>query len=206
MSQLIKSISFSQDDILKNISRLYLKGEPFEVDPTYSKGVFYKSGVVKQPKFRFDINPQKNTDATFGDCRNLPFKDGTVRSLIIDLPFLATTGKSLKKEDDSNLMGKRFGVYPNETELYKLYELTIIEAFRTLSPKGILVMKCQDKVSSGKQYMLHCSVFYYAMGAGFIVEDLFVLLAKSRMVADWQRNQKHARKFHSYFWVFRKPR
>ena len=40
---------------------------------------------------------------------------------------------------------------------------------------------------------------------GFYPEDIFILLAKSRIVADWQiKNQKHARKFHSYFIVFRK--
>ena len=29
-------------------------------------------------------------------------------------------------------------------------------------------------------------------------------LARNRLVANWQRNQQHARKYHSYFWVFRK--
>lgn len=36
---------------------------------------------------------------------------------------------------------------------------------------------------------------------------MFVLLAKNRIVADWQaKNQKHARKFHSYFLVFEKKK
>lgn len=40
---------------------------------------------------------------------------------------------------------------------------------------------------------------------GFYPKDLFILLAKSRLVADWQKNsQKNARKYHSYFWVFEK--
>ena len=39
----------------------------------------------------------------------------------------------------------------------------------------------------------------------FYPKDLFILLAKNRLVADWQpKNQKNARKFHSYFWVFQK--
>lgn len=41
-----------------------------------------------------------------------------------------------------------------------------------------------------------------------IVENylyLFILLAKNRIVADWQvKNQKNARKHHSYFWIFEK--
>ena len=44
-----------------------------------------------------------------------------------------------------------------------------------------------------------------AIKIGFYPKDLFILLAKSRLVADWQvKNQKNARKFHSYFWVFEK--
>ena len=65
--------------------------------------------------------------------------------------------------------------------------------------------KCQDKVSSGKQYMSHVFVMDTAVETGFYPKDLFVLLAKNRLVADWQtKNQKHARKFHSYFCVFQK--
>ena len=58
---------------------------------------------------------------------------------------------------------------------------------------------------SGKQYFSHVFVMDTAVEAGFYPKDLFILLAKNRLVADWQRkNQEHARKFHSYFWVFQK--
>jgi hypothetical protein len=44
-----------------------------------------------------------------------------------------------------------------------------------------------------------------AIKIGFYPKDLFILLAKNRIVADWQlKNQKNARKFHSYFIVFQK--
>ena len=44
-----------------------------------------------------------------------------------------------------------------------------------------------------------------AINIGFYPKDLFILLAKNRLVADWQaKNQKNARKYHSYFWVFEK--
>ena len=79
------------------------------------------------------------------------------------------------------------------------------EFYRILKDKGILIFKCQDKVSSGKQYMSHVFIMNEAVKLGFYPKDLFILLAKSRIVADWQlKNQKNARKFHSYFWVFQK--
>ncbi len=61
-----------------------------------------------------------------------------------------------------------------------------------------------DKVSSGRQYMMHCQVYNWATDLSFETLDLFILLAKNRLVADWQRNQKHAWKFHCFTWVFKK--
>ena len=74
-----------------------------------------------------------------------------------------------------------------------------------LQKNGILIFKCQDKVSSGKQYFSHVFIVNEAIKRGFYCKDMFVLLAKNRIVADWQlKNQKNARKFHSYFLVFEK--
>ena len=42
--EIIKSISYSQEEILKWIIRLYCP-DGFDLDPTYSKGVFYKNGT-----------------------------------------------------------------------------------------------------------------------------------------------------------------
>lgn len=53
--------------------------------------------------------------------------------------------------------------------------------------------------------MSHCFIYNEAINTGFYCKDLFILLAKSRLVANWQlQNQKNARKFHSYFYVFEK--
>lgn len=124
---------------------------------------------------------------------------------MFDPPFLATTGKSLRSDDASNKINKRFGVFPSETELHQFYVDVLKETHRILKDKGILIFKCRDKVSSGKQYMSHCFIWQEAIKTGYYPKDLFILLAKNRLVADWQvRNQKNARKFHSYFWVFEK--
>lgn len=124
---------------------------------------------------------------------------------MFDPPFLATTGKSLDSNENNNLINKRFGVYPSEQALHQFYVDSLKEFYRILKDNGILIFKCQDKISSGKQYMSHCFIYNEAIKVGYYPKDLFVLLAKNRLVADWQsRNQKNARKFHSYFWVFQK--
>ena len=200
---LIRSVSYHQDELLEWIIRLYIPQGAFEADATYSRDGFYRSGVIPRPRLCFDVQPQCE-GVIQADCRRLPIAADSLESLVLDLPFLAAKGPSLAG-NEGNIINRRFGVCPSETALAELYRDALREAYRVLKSGGVLVFKCQDKVSSGKQYMTHCDVREWAEDAGFAVEDLLILLARTRLVAKWQRNQKHARKFHSYFWVFRKP-
>lgn len=201
---MVKSISYDQSEIIKNIMLLHVPTGKIDLDPTYSKGNFYNNTGIDNPQYIFDINPQSNKVA-YGDSRNLPLEDNSIDCEMFDPPFLATTGKSLNTDDNNNIINKRFGVYPSEKELHQFYIDSIKEAYRVLKPNGILIFKCQDKISSGKQYMSHVFICNEAMNVGFYPKDLFILLTKNRIVADWQlKNQKNARKFHSYFWVFQK--
>lgn len=198
---MIKSISFDEQEILRSILQLHCKTD-IQLDATYSKGNFYKKGIP-QPIYKYDINPIEGVE--YGDCRNIPLPDDSIDTAIFDPPFLATTGKSLTEENNSNKINKRFGVYKSEPELYAMYYTAMREYYRVLKHGGTLIFKCQDKVSSGKQYFMHCDIMNEAKVIGYKPVDLFILLAKNRLVADWQvRNQKTARKFHCYYWVFRK--
>lgn len=202
--ELIKSVSYSQTEIITQILNLHTTTKQIDIDPTYSKGNFYKNTGIESPKYKFDIKPQTD-DCEYGDSRCLPISDEAIDVEMFDPPFLATTGKSLVESNENNIINKRFGVYPSEKELHQFYIDTLKESYRILKTNGILIFKCQDKVSSGKQYMSHCFIMNEAVKIGFYPKDLFILLAKNRLVADWQvKNQKNARKFHSYFWVFQK--
>ena len=203
LSNVVKSINYSQTDIIKDIINLYIPSGEIDVDVTYSKGNFYKE--IKKPKYCYDLEPQVD-DVIKADYRDLPLKDNSVKSLMFDPPFLATTGQSLKKEE-GNIINKRFSVYNSEKELFQMYYDALNEFHRVLDEDGILIVKCQDKISSSKQYMSHTYIQNMAEEIGFYVEDLFILCTKTRLVADWQaRNQKHSRKFHSYFYVLRKTK
>ena len=152
------------------------------------------------------IFPLRGGGVEFGDSRNLPLPSGSLRCIMFDPPFLAATGKSLQSEDKNTaIIAKRFGVYPDEKALHQFYTDSLKEGYRLLSDGGIFIFKCQDKVSSGKQYMSHVFIANEAIKIGFYPKDLFILLAKSRVIANWHlKNQKNARKFHCYFWVFEK--
>lgn len=202
MENLVKSISYNEQEIIKWILDLHCK-YPIELDATYSKGNFYK-GNFDEPKYKFDLYPQTENTVK-GNAENLPFEEQFFNTIMFDPPFLATKGKSLKENENNNIINKRFGVYPTEKELHKFYVNALNEFYRILKKGGILIFKCQDKVSSGKQYFSHNFIINEAEKIGFYPKDLFVLLAKNRIVANWQlKNQKNARKFHSYFLVFEK--
>jgi len=203
MPDLLKNISYDQSEIIRNILSLHVPGGKIDCDPTFSIGGFYRGTGIEAPALRFDIAPQTEGVAQ-ADARHLPLEDESISCMMFDPPFLATTGKSLR-EGKGNIINRRFGVFSSEDELFRFYRDALAEAHRVLKPDGILIFKTQDKVSSGKQYWSHVFVMNEAVKAGFYPLDLFILLAKARLVADWQaRNQKTARKYNSYFWVFKK--
>lgn len=200
---MIKSISYKQEEIISNILKLHCMSDQIDLDPTYGRGNFYKK-AIKEPIHRFDITPLYDYVLPY-DSTNLPFENSYLNTIIFDPPFLATKGKSLKENKNNNIINKRFTVYPTEKELHNYYYKSLLEFERILKYKGILIFKCQDKVSSGTQYMSHLFIMNKAIETGFYIKDFFILLAKNRLVAQWQlKNQKHVRKFHSYFLVLQK--
>ena len=203
MGDLIKSIGYDQGEVIRNILKLHVPEGKIDCDPTFSTGAFYNGTGIDAPQYRFDISPLR-ADVVQADARHLPLVDSSISCIMLDPPFLATKGKSLQSAD-GNIINRRFGVYPDEKSLHRCYSDMLSEAYRALKPDGILIFKCQDKVSSGKQYMSHVYIINEAVRIGFYPKDLFVLLAKSRLVADWQkRYQKHSRKYHAYFIVLQK--
>ena len=196
---IIKSISYEQDEIITDILQLYCHYDFFDVDLTYSTGNFYKN--IIDPKLKFDINPQVS-DVIQSDYTNIPLKDNSVSSLMFDPPFLATQ----PKEYPQGAMICRFGYFKNVEELWESYYKAIKEVYRVLKEDGVFVFKCQDTILSAKQYLTHVEIINCCIDAGFYPKDLFVLLAKNRLVRTGQKNQYHARKFHSYFLVFIKTK
>lgn len=193
---LIETVSESQSEILNNVLRLYCSGG-FDLDPTYSKGVFYKG--VPEPKLKYDIAPQK-AGVTQADCQKLPLTDNSLKSIVFDPPFTGGTAG----EGKPGIIKSRFGYYRNVPELWDFYRKSLAEFYRILKADGILVFKCQDTIESSKQYLSHVEIITYACTLGFYPLDLFILLARNVLISPSQTNQQHARKSHSYFLVFKK--
>lgn len=204
MIDIIKSINYNQTDIINNIINLHLKNKEIDCDPTYSKGVFYKKNNIKPPKLKFDLYPQIE-GVEKCDSINLPLIDNSLNSIMFDPPFVISKGPSLKNsKKGSNIISNRFSSFETVDKLWNYYKYSLKEFYRILDDGGVLIFKCQDTVSGGKNYFSHIFIMNEAVKLGYYPKDLFVLLAKSRLISGNMKNQKHARKFHSYFWVFEK--
>ncbi|GAB2574157.1 class I SAM-dependent methyltransferase [Spirosoma areae] len=192
----IKSISFDQDELLQNILTLYVAGSTFDVDATYGYGEFYKR--IPRPKLCFDIDPKK-PEATLGDSRNLPIPSSSIKSLMFDPPFVVSNHVT----SENYVMSEKYGGYKTITELRNHYKTSLDEFSRVLRPRGILVFKCQDFVHGRSNYFIHNEIYEMAKASGFKGVDLYILFARNRFRGG-VNEQNHARKFHSYFWIFRK--
>lgn len=193
----IKSISFDEGEILRSIQELHCP-DWFELDPCYSVGRFYDDFGIPQPKLKFDINPQVK-GVVEANANRLPLPNYSVNSIMFDPPFLA--GENAEGEN-SGIICSRFSQFKSMPELWLWYRECMIEFKRLLKPGGILVFKNQDTVSSAKQYFSHCHIMNLAIRSGMYPKDLFILLAKSRIIGGNHTEQQHARKFHCYYWVF----
>ena len=197
MSKHHKSVFDNEQDLLRTIIELHCPWG-IELDPMYFKGNFYKDGVQK-PAHKLDLNPQVD-ECERGDATSLPFNDNTFNSMILDPPFLfGIHGKA-----EQYYSSKTHTIYPNLRELEISYKGILSEAKRVLNSKGVLVFKCQDYTDS-KTTMTHALVYNWATELGFYAKDLAILV-KPNKVYNGNTTQRHLRKIHTYFWVFRNNR
>src|SRR4030067_181057 len=143
--EIIKSISYDQDEIITNIMKLF-NIEQFDIDCTYSSGNFYKN--IIQPKFKFDLNPQTK-DTIRADCRNLPLKNNNINSSMLDLPFVIGGANFREAKDGSCVIGKRFSSFTSWNQLKELYSNAIKKQYhaRKYHCFMIVLQKCKCKVN-----------------------------------------------------------
>lgn len=193
---IIKSLSSNQNELINSILSLYCPNG-IDLDPTYSKGNFYKN--INEPIYKYDLFP-KSSEVNLSSAESLPFQDESIETIMFDPPFLADQRNENNKD---SIVIKRFSSFKNIKELWDWYYLCLVEFKRILIQDGVLIFKCQDTVSSGKNYFSHVHIMNMALNVGFNPIDLFILISDNRLIGYNHHKQQHARKYHSYFWVFK---
>lgn len=202
-NELVKSLSFNQHDIIRGITKLHLAGERVELDPCYGRGSFYKPDDIEEPSLAYDssldiIRKVTHRTVYHYNATNLSHLDAnSTSSIMFDPPFLRTTGKG-------SIIKERFGSYPTMELLWAFYSKALWEFCRILMPDGKLIVKIQNTVMSNKQWCSEHFISNLAGEYGLKFVDEFILGARHRMKQHNLKNQRHARKYHCFFLVFRK--
>lgn len=196
-SVVIKTVSENQDEILYNILRLYVKKSTFDCDFTYSVGNFYVS--LEKPPLKFDINPQSEDVRPLDEA--LGISPNSLHSVVVDLPFIVNVNNNGKFKSK---IAKRFDYFRSEEELYEANDRMIALAHSKLKVGGFLIMKTMDVCGPSRQLWINNYVQNKAAECGFILEDIFILVSQTKYLFTSGLRQRHARKYHSYFFVFRK--
>lgn len=194
LHEMALSVSYSQQDILKWILVLYNNGNPIEVDLTYGKGNMWKG--IPGPRKRYDLAPQL-PDVMMADCRKHPSRCSEIGSIMFDPPFLFGGG-------NNGIMNNTYGCFPNRKEFEAFLNDSLQEISRILKSGGLLIFKCQDIISGKQNFFIHVLISTLAESHRLRPEDLFININTSALI-NWNiKRQHHARKLHSYFWVFKK--
>ena len=193
----LTSINGKNEDLIPVVLNVYAKDGDVIADVTYGNGNFWK----KVDLVRYDFYPSDIKTNGY-DFRSLPYDDNFFDIVAFDPPYMHGSSAPIHANLD-----KPYGNNQRESwgrkYVYSLYFDGIKESLRILKQSGILLVKCQDQIESGKNYFDHIIIYDMAKEMNFIAEDLFIL---SRNQVPMMRHpyQLHARKNHSYMWVFRK--
>ena len=178
--------------LLREMMAIYPRTPPkVIVDVTWGKGIMHRHADFSV--IGFDMDPARAKDAV-ADFTALPLKAGSVDLLIFDPPHLVHTGSK----------GVIKGLY-NQYERDDCPLLPFFhEAKRVLVLEGVVFVKVCDFVTSARYNWRIIDTILAIRQAGLCPCDLIIKYRKSGVIEHpaW-KNQRHARKRHSYWIVVR---
>lgn len=204
-------------DVFPEILKLHVPEGSIVADVTWGKGVFWRN--IPDGKYKVLAS-----DISMGvDCRNLPYKDGSVDCVVLDPPYMegfyrkvgtlkAGSGthtafsNAYSNGDEVNGDTENVGTKKWHAAVTDMYFKAGNEAYRVLRKEGVLIVKCQDEVSAGKQWLTHVEIINEYEKNGYYSKDLFIVVRANKPSVSRLKKQVHARKNHSYFLVFIKKR
>lgn len=190
------------DLMLSLVALRYLRTGSATLDPTYGYGTWWKKWRPDVLR-RHDIDPAKAPDGPM-DFTALDYDDFAFEVVAFDPPYKlngAATGSD-----------ERYGVHIPSTwqERMSLMRVGMTECHRVTRPGGLLLVKCQQQVSSGKVRWQDYEMHAHGLSLGLELEDRFDMLGYRPQPTTnpngTPRRQVHARRNASTLLVFRRPR
>lgn len=183
---------------MRVVEALYLEPGDVIVDATWGRGGFWRRLPHLDP-----IAHDLRIDGV--DLRALPERDGSVDVLTIDPPYRldesSPEGGAVDFRDrfglDAHLPNGQAGWFA----LLDLYRGGIAEAVRVLSPRGRLLVKCQDATSGGAFQPMQLRIMQLIEESGLALLDVLVLYSGTGPGSGRWKQQFRARRAHSYLIV-----
>ena len=193
-------VSGSNADLIRQVALLYARDNPKVADLTYGKGVFWR----KTPHLRVFGSDIITCPKRPHDFRSLPYGDETFDIAVLDPPYVHSPGRHMTDARYQNAATTRGMLWKDIRS--GLFIPGMREAMRIVKRDGGQIwVKCMDQVQSGMQRWCHAELLHDALGMGLVGRDLFVLVPQSTTSSNRWSVQHHARKRHSYLWVFQRP-
>lgn len=193
----------SNADLIAAVGELYIADGARVADVTYGRGAFWrKTDTSRFVLLKSDLQP---LDDSISECdfRRLPYGDEGLDVVVLDPPYVHNPGQHVTNGRYNNA-ATTAGMY--NADILGLYREGMREAYRVLSPDGgQLWVKCKDEVEAGVQRWSHIALYEIALEIGFCARDLFVIVPSSRTSSNRWKRQLHARKNHSFLWIFERP-
>jgi tRNA G10 N-methylase Trm11 len=135
-------------DLIVDVAKLgYLDGHV--LDPTYGLGAWWRK--FRPTQFTAsDLEVKKSPIGKSIDFRSLPYSDNTFDAAAFDPPYMAPGGRKTSTIDKFNDAYGMHDTPKSPTENQTLINSGLSEMARVVKPKGFVLVKCMDYISSGK--------------------------------------------------------
>lgn len=175
----------------------YLRDDWVTLDPTYGLGVFWKDWRP-ETLWAHDLNPEKAPDGVM-DFTDLEYEDAVFDAVVFDPDYKLNGTPALDEFDE------RYGIDENITPDQRMGKCChgLIEAIRVTKRRGMVLMKCQDQVVSGKKVWQTMKFTSLANSEGCRLVDQLHFLVRPRPQPEGRR-QVHSRGNYSTLLVFKK--
>lgn len=191
-------------DLIADVARLgYLEPGDRVLDPTHGLGVWWKRWRPAQ-LVAHDLDPAKAPDGP-ADFRHLPYRSGCFDAATYDPPYVCVGGRRTTTLPDLHDRYGLTGAPATPAELQRLIDAGLAELVRVVKPRGLVLVKCQDYVSSGRLWPGTHHTLAHAFDLGCELVDRLEHLAGVRPQPPGRR-QVHARRNLSTLLVLRTPK